>query len=319
MKRLMPLLLIAILLPEVALAAWWNPFSWFDNWSFIREDSEKAALEERVEELEERLEKTESTQVASTSEDIVEKESSDTAVPKPTPTLKSITPTQTPIVNVDKTPSLDELIKKYTDFRDYVSSEQSGLTKNSPLYSEKNYYSYLEDLLNRINADLGYLRTIKSWRQLPENIEQTYLSKFNKLETEYKSKVATYAVEREQNLVELKVANQRAEEEAAEQALQYIQDIKVKIAEMDQLRTQIDTLAGSSLMGILNAYRKLDGELLFYAFKYKCSYGYDCTFTYPYESKYYDNNYYISNIRDGLQAIVANYRAFLNVELTKNQ
>ncbi|MDO8729103.1 MAG: hypothetical protein Q7K26_04425 [bacterium] len=29
MKRLMPLLLIVILLPQVAFAAWWNPFSWF--------------------------------------------------------------------------------------------------------------------------------------------------------------------------------------------------------------------------------------------------------------------------------------------------
>ena len=87
---------------------------------------------------------------------------------------------------------------------------------------------------------------------------------------------------------------------------------------MDQLRTQINTLAGSSLMSILNNAKQLDGESLFYSFKYRCGSS-ECPYNYPYDKNNFDNNYYRSNIQDGLQAIVANYRAFLNVELAKNQ
>lgn len=134
-------------------------------------------------------------------------------------------PAQTPVINTTTiaTITLDELIKKYTDFRDYITSEQSGLKKNSSLYTERNYYSYLGGLLVRINADLGYLWTVKSWKQLPENIEKTYLSKFNVLDTEHRSEANTYAVEREQN--ELSVAKQTV--------VDYLETNKFRLYEAD--------------------------------------------------------------------------------------
>lgn len=283
MKKLLPLLILALIIPQVALAAWWNPFSWFGNdveqtevqqevkeklpcseddpiglsadcesittdnpddpldilkdeetvtnksawwnpfsWNFNRTNKEKEALEEKVKELEEKLDEVESA--TSTSVVNKEKESSTAVTSKATSnsTLKPVVPVQTQTQNTANI-SVDELITKYTSFRDYVASEKSGLIKNSSLYSERNYYSYLEELLNRISADLGYLSTIKHWKQLPENIEQTYLYKFNKLETEHKSEATTYAVEREQNEISL----------AKQTAIDYIEINKYQLYETD--------------------------------------------------------------------------------------
>jgi len=61
MKKLMPLLLIAILLPQVAFAAWWNPFSWR---IFQRGQNKFEILENRVKELEGKLENTTPTNTA---------------------------------------------------------------------------------------------------------------------------------------------------------------------------------------------------------------------------------------------------------------
>lgn len=38
-KYLSVLFLIAFIIPSVAFASWWNPFSWFNNWSFNKEET----------------------------------------------------------------------------------------------------------------------------------------------------------------------------------------------------------------------------------------------------------------------------------------
>lgn len=43
------------LAPSVALASWWNPFSWFNGWSFQKSNQETKILEERIQELEAKL------------------------------------------------------------------------------------------------------------------------------------------------------------------------------------------------------------------------------------------------------------------------
>lgn len=49
--------IIAIgLLPHIALASWWNPVSWFNNWSISKKvDPQTQVLENRVRELEQKL------------------------------------------------------------------------------------------------------------------------------------------------------------------------------------------------------------------------------------------------------------------------
>lgn len=56
MKRLMPLFLVALLVPQIAMAAWWNPVSWFKKQSI---DQEKTELLERLVELEEKADSQE--------------------------------------------------------------------------------------------------------------------------------------------------------------------------------------------------------------------------------------------------------------------
>ena len=33
-KKIMPIILLAFLIPQITLAAWWNPLTWFNNWTF---------------------------------------------------------------------------------------------------------------------------------------------------------------------------------------------------------------------------------------------------------------------------------------------
>jgi hypothetical protein len=81
MRKLVPILAIAILLPQVALAAWWNPFSW----KVFHKTDNTQVLENRVKELEKKLE-----QVAATSSP--EKKQISQQSPKPTSQPKTQTP-----------------------------------------------------------------------------------------------------------------------------------------------------------------------------------------------------------------------------------
>lgn len=56
------LLILILAIPQIALAAWWDPFSWFNNWNFFnKSDNRTQILENRVKELEKKLEDKVST------------------------------------------------------------------------------------------------------------------------------------------------------------------------------------------------------------------------------------------------------------------
>lgn len=55
--KIFSIVLLALLIPQLTLAAWWNPFSWFKKPAPVV-DTQTQALENRIKELEERLEKT---------------------------------------------------------------------------------------------------------------------------------------------------------------------------------------------------------------------------------------------------------------------
>jgi hypothetical protein len=265
MKRLIPLLLIVILLPQVAMATWWNPISWFNGWSFMRSDAEKKALEYRVKELEERLNRAEgsgSTTTQNTSKTKITTGEKNFTKSSSVDSIKPQIIPMTTIVNRDVLYA--DIMQKYMNFQSTISSEKGGLRQNSTLYTERYYFVYVEDLLKRISSDIGYLTSIKNYNPRPLNIEEIYINKFSKLKNEHDIKVEQYIVERKQD----EAATERAKEEAAKAVLlgeqQYVQDIDVKIAEMDQLRIQIDTLAKPSLILFLNEAKKLDGSALFY-------------------------------------------------------
>jgi hypothetical protein len=62
MKKITVLFLFILLVPQIVLAAWWNPFSWFNYWwtnSKSEEVTEKETLKSEVEELRKQIESLE--------------------------------------------------------------------------------------------------------------------------------------------------------------------------------------------------------------------------------------------------------------------
>ena len=56
-KILLLILVSILIIPQLVFASWWNPVSWFNNWSFFHPVSSKTQiLENRVKELEKKLE-----------------------------------------------------------------------------------------------------------------------------------------------------------------------------------------------------------------------------------------------------------------------
>lgn len=329
-KILVFILLLAITIPQVASAAWWNPFSWkvFERIFTPKVEvfeAEKEVVKGSMEDIATTTEESEIEKLRAEIEELKNQKNIDpiqkpkaSSVPKTTTeTTKSttISPVVVPTISVNYEEKYKKLLADYVTFRDNLAlSIQNMQEIFNPLEVESNHLKYLQSILPGVKTDVSeILKIFNSSPKSPVTVD-LYATKFVSVNQDYQQKDATYRINRIKAM-ELKV--KETEQGALLEKQQYVQDLEVKIAEMDQLRVQIDTLAGSSLMPILNNAKKLDGDLLFYTFKYKCSYGNDCSFNYPYGNETYDNNYYLSNVRVGLRAIVANYRAFLNVELVK--
>lgn len=54
-KYIIALLFTIVFIPSIALASWWNPFSWFNGWTFHKTDTQTEILENRIQELEKKL------------------------------------------------------------------------------------------------------------------------------------------------------------------------------------------------------------------------------------------------------------------------
>jgi len=179
MKRLLPFLLLVILIPQVTLAAWWNPFSWK---MFKRTDIQVQVLENRIKELEKASTTTSSTDNKSID---ISREKSSIKQTEKTPNIVSVQ-------NKGVVMTLSELIQKYQDFQSIVESEKKSTRKISSIQAERQHYLYLEKLLVSVNADLGYLLQVNGWSTKPVNIIGIYTSKFNELNTDFLLKKKSY-------------------------------------------------------------------------------------------------------------------------------
>lgn len=67
MKKLISVvILLMLVIPNLALASWWNPASWFNSWSFsVKSDDKTLIFEKRVAELEDKLNGSAATDVSS--------------------------------------------------------------------------------------------------------------------------------------------------------------------------------------------------------------------------------------------------------------
>lgn len=58
-KHILSIVFISLLFPSFVFAAWWNPLSWFNDWSFVfdkKEDKSVKILESKIKDLESKLE-----------------------------------------------------------------------------------------------------------------------------------------------------------------------------------------------------------------------------------------------------------------------
>ncbi|MEK7634924.1 MAG: hypothetical protein AAB446_00610 [Patescibacteria group bacterium] len=87
-KILVVILLIIIVIPQVVFAAWWNPFSWFNNWTFKKNEPAPVIQVETKQTPEEH--------VADSQEQINKLENKQSAVPAEIKSVKTETVSQTP-------------------------------------------------------------------------------------------------------------------------------------------------------------------------------------------------------------------------------
>ncbi len=59
-------ILLALVIPQFALASWWNPASWFNNWSFSGSTTKTRLLEKRIQESENKISTPATTSVSTT-------------------------------------------------------------------------------------------------------------------------------------------------------------------------------------------------------------------------------------------------------------
>ena len=107
MKKYIPtLVLTALIVPSVAFASWWNPATWFNNWSSSgNSNASTTALEQKITELENKVNSLTSTTTLATSTPVV------------------IVATTTPATT---TPILVKKINKVTPVISYPTSTQSA-------------------------------------------------------------------------------------------------------------------------------------------------------------------------------------------------
>lgn len=236
MKRLLPILVVALLIPQFALAAWWNPFSWNVWRIFDRSNNETQVLEERVKELERKLEETSSSTLSTTDSNeesgVTEKQASTpTKVPiKQTDSQKNVvSPTKIQGGPVNVVYTYSDLIKKYSEFRSIVINELSGTEENSPIESEMDRFAYLKQLEKSLNADLGYLSQISNLSPKPTGVNEIYTQKYDNLYKEYLLKTKAYPI----NL---------KNDQASYEQQKKLQEQEAKLNEVEAVAAQIQAL-----------------------------------------------------------------------------
>jgi hypothetical protein len=217
-KKLSIFLLAFLIIPQITFAAWWNPTTWkiFHN---------RAAKTEAVQ-LKTEVSGTTSAPIATTTKEVETKKTSSTSFQRKESVEKKINNSykkELPEVN-SKAPSSSEILQKYVDLKAIIVSEKNSIDRDSILPVDLQYIKHLNQLLMKIDADIGYLDQSKNWAFLPPNIPAIYFEKFNKINEDYLMQKRSYSVDRGEALV----AQSRQKEEDAKQKYLEISELCTK-------------------------------------------------------------------------------------------
>jgi|SRR3989344_2488878 len=160
-KTLVSVFLVAILIPQVALAAWWNPFSWFSK---LNVEQEKPELLQRLVELEKQV----------NSQDVA----SSTIQESPKLEVKEKIITQT--ITVDN----PELQKKINAL----------ITENITLQAKINSQSSLVEQLNSCRADLTEMKGATKVNTADSAVEEKIRERLLEIDEQILAKIDRYLV-----------------------------------------------------------------------------------------------------------------------------
>jgi len=166
-KLVFMFLFISLILPNFALASWWNPFSWFNNWNFISRQNKTEILEKRIQELENKLGESTSTKT--------DLSKYGTPISKATTTIKKTDSTQIkqPVISIsskDMIEAIDSYILKSKTYLDDVI-EYSGYID----YYTGTFTKSRDAALSLINIETDpYLMSVWQYTLKVDNISITY-------------------------------------------------------------------------------------------------------------------------------------------------
>jgi|SRR3989344_768961 len=224
-----------LMVPQITLAAWWNPISWFNNWHFSKstEDVKTQVLENRIEELEKKLENKASgisttTEITATTTQVLPspKKVDSGQVPAPTqpPKKPVVVPKQAPSQAVqpvnpvrsvplplvqparDYKALYDDLQAKYAFMRDKKVDSDIVSTREASIQdsNQQSHLKYLNDLYFKLDGLLA-----KVGKRVPSEFDSWELT-YNQIIKEYTDENNRYVA----GLTASSVANQNATNDA---------------------------------------------------------------------------------------------------------
>lgn len=163
MKKYLPATILLILIvPSIASAAWWNPLSWFNNWNFRQEkimqsidtpaDKSTNSTADEIEKLKTQIKELESKQSTPTVSNA--------------PEVKKSSPVNTPVTNTTPT-AVDEKQIKLNEINKQIADLNA---------------KYAQDVAD-INKDGG--RTLATIETVRRAIEIKYINDYNLLVAKY--------------------------------------------------------------------------------------------------------------------------------------
>lgn len=182
MKKILPIIVLALIVPHIALASWWNPFSWN---VFRKSESKTQVLENRVKELEKKLD--------STATSTIKKEESQPTKKIETPTViqKTVTPPQSNVIDTEQ--AFKDLLNQYNLFQKQLEID---ITKFNNIRSDNPYYEkradYTENLLNDFRYTVRVLESFSGSASKTRELIDTYKTKLFEIKKEYNFRVKDY-------------------------------------------------------------------------------------------------------------------------------
>lgn len=159
MKKKIILIIIAIIVPNLAFASWWNPFSWFHRQDVLPvEVSQTQILENKIKDLESKIEKM---SASTTQIQIIATTTSPKGISNINKNTKSLVKKieQDVVETRDYKILYDDLIFKYSYLRDKKLASDIVVTAESEIKDTNNniHLIYLNKLQGTLNQDLNVI------------------------------------------------------------------------------------------------------------------------------------------------------------------